>query len=177
MAREWLMQNLNIERLHANWYRDWIWAFGVSKDITSQEVHLPPEMDAINNYLWKVCTYGTLPEAIAALNYAVEGPTGIWTKRVFKNIKRYEKHDGVKITRKSLAWLNAHARYDDHHPDEALEIIKAFATTEEEQQKSIRAVKNGMSYYAMSAKASYEMHKNSNGEFLTNYRYEEVVKN
>ena len=80
-------------------------------------------------------------------------------------------HDGVKITRKSLAWLNAHARYDDHHPDEALEIIKAFATTEEEQQKSIRAVKNGMSYYAMAAKASYETHKNSNGETLSSYSY------
>ena len=37
--------------------------------------------------------------------------------------------------------------------------------------------KNGMSYYAMAAKASYEMHKNSNGEFFSNYRYEEVVKN
>jgi pyrroloquinoline quinone (PQQ) biosynthesis protein C len=171
MARAWLIQNLNIERLHAAWYRDWIWAFGVSREITNQEVHLPPEMDAVNNYLWKVCTYGTLPEAIAALNYAIEGPTGIWTKRVYKNINHYEKHDGVKITRKSLAWLNAHARYDDHHPDEALEIIKAFATTEEEQGKSIRAVKNGMSYYAMAAKASYETHKNSNGETLSNYSY------
>lgn len=169
MARAWLIQNLNIERLHAAWYRDWLWAFGVPREITNQEVHLPPEVDAINNYLWKICTYGTLPEAIAALNYSIEGPTGIWTKRLCKNIKRYEKRDGVKITRKSIAWLNAHARYDDHHPEEALEIIKAFATTEEEQGKCIRAVKTGMSYYAMSAKASYEMHKRTLMEnfFLT----------
>ena len=51
MARTWLIRNLNIERLHAAWYRDWIWAFGVSRSIMEAEVHLSPETNVINNYL------------------------------------------------------------------------------------------------------------------------------
>ncbi len=155
MARGWLIQNLNIERLHADWYREWIWGFGVPREITQKEVFPTPSVDAVNNYLWKVCTYGTLAEAIAGLNFAIEGPTGEWSKRVYENIRNYQGVEGVELTGKSLIWLKAHAKYDDHHPEEALEIIKAFATTEEEQEKVKRAIKNGMAYYAMAAEASY----------------------
>jgi len=155
MARSWLIQNLSVERLHANWYRDWIWAFGVPKKATNTEHYPTPEVNAVNNFLWNVCTYGTLPEAVAGLNFAIEGPTGIWSKRVYKNIRKYTNVDGVELNGKSLVWLKAHVKYDDHHPEEALEIIKAFTTTPAEQARAIRAAKHGMAYYAMAAEASY----------------------
>ncbi len=163
MARSWLIQNLNIERLHADWYRDWIWGFGVPRERTQGEVFPKPEVDAVNNFLWKVCTYGTLAESIAGLNFAIEGPTGEWSKAVYKNIRKYEGVEGVILDRKSLMWLKAHAKYDDHHPEEALEIIKAFATTEDEQERVKRAIRNGMSYYAIAAEASYN--SGSRGDF------------
>jgi pyrroloquinoline quinone (PQQ) biosynthesis protein C len=157
MARHWLIHNLNIERLHAKWYRDWIRGFGVPQELMQKEYFPTPEVDAVNNFLWKLCTYGTLPEAIAGLNFAIEGPTGIWSQRVYENIRNYEGVDGVQMTGKSLIWLKAHAKYDDHHPDEALEIVKCFATNQEEQARVIRAAKNGMAYYAMAAEAGYSM--------------------
>jgi pyrroloquinoline quinone (PQQ) biosynthesis protein C len=58
---------------------------------------------------------------------------------------------------KSTIWLKAHARYDDHHPEEALEIIKAFAADEGEQTRVRRSAINWMSYYTMADKARYEM--------------------
>ncbi|NIQ00500.1 MAG: iron-containing redox enzyme family protein [Nitrospinaceae bacterium] len=159
MARTWLIQNINIERKHADWYRDWIWAFGVSKEYTRTEYYPEPAVDAVNNYLWRICTYGQVHEAVAAVNFAIEGPTGIWSKRVYQNIDRYEGREGVEMTKKALIWLKAHAHYDDHHPEEALELVKAFAASEEEQEQALRAAKTSMAYYAMAAEASYEMHK------------------
>ncbi len=157
MARYWLIENLNIERKHADWYRNWIWGFGVPKAATDKEVFPRPEVDAVNNFLWKICTYGTIPEAIAGLNFAIEGPTGKWSKSVYENISSYENEEGVDINPKSVIWLKAHARYDDHHPEEALEIIKEFAVDPVEQERVKRAVINGMTYYAMAARASFKM--------------------
>ena len=114
MARHWLIQNLNIERKHADWYRNWIWGFGVPREATDNEVFPCPEVDAVNNFLWKLCTYGTIPEAIAGLNFAIEGPTGKWSERVYENIREYENIEGVELTAKSLIWLKAHAKY--HYP-------------------------------------------------------------
>ena len=156
MARYWLIENLNIERKHADWYRDWIWGFGVPKEATDIEVHPSPAVDAVNNFLWKICTYGTIPEAIAGLNFAIEGPTGKWSRRVYENISNYENLDGVEVSPKSVIWLKAHAKYDDHHPEEALEIIKEFAHEPKEQARVKRAAIHGMTYYAMAAKSSYE---------------------
>ncbi len=157
MARYWLIENLNIERKHADWYRDWICAFGVPREVMDKEVFPCPEVDAVNNFLWKICTYGTIPEAIAGLNFSIEGPTGKWAKSVYKNISKYKNMEGVVLDVKSTMWLKAHARYDDHHPEEALEIIKAFALNEEEQERVRRAAINAMTYYAMASQASYKM--------------------
>jgi pyrroloquinoline quinone (PQQ) biosynthesis protein C len=56
-----------------------------------------------------------------------------------------------------LEWVSAHASYDDKHPDEALEIIKAFATTKEEQEKVKQATKRALEYYALALDACYEI--------------------
>ena len=154
LARYWLTQNINIERHHADWYRDWCLGIGVPARTINKEVYPAPEIDAINNYLWRVCTYGSLAEALAALNYAIEGPTGKWTEKVYKDMgKKYNEKDGVKWTGKSRMWLRAHAHYDDIHPEEVLELIKLFATTKEEQKKVLRATQTSMTYYSMAAEA------------------------
>ena len=156
MTRHWLNENINFERLDATWYRTWITGFGVPRELTAKEIYPAPEVDALNNFLWKVCTYGTLPEAIAGLNFAVGGPTGKWAERVHRNIRKYHGAEGVDMSRRSLIWLRAHANCGQHS-NEALEIIKALATDKEEQERVVRAAKNGMAYYALAAETGYQM--------------------
>lgn len=156
-AREWLLQNINIERKHMLWYRQWAIDFGVSrKDL--KKVVPPPEIDAVNNYLWRVVHGGSLAESLAAVNFGIEGPSGVWSKRAQKRIEIYKKRKGVKFRNGTLFWIKAHADYDDKHPEEALELIKMFARSREEQDRVTLAAQRSMAYYAMAADAIYSLH-------------------
>ena len=157
MARDWLIENISIERRHQTWFRQWAVDFGVPRKALSKPIVPPPEMDAVNNYLWRVAGHGSLVEGISAVNYAIEGPSGQWTKLVARKIRAYEKQPGVTLRNGTLTWINAHASYDDRHPDEALELIKAFAKTKQEQEMVKLAAQRSMEYYAMAADACYEM--------------------
>lgn len=158
-TRNWLITNINQERLHTGWWKQFAAGFKVPIDILDNEIYPPPEMDAINDYLWRICTHGSLAEGIAASNYAVEGPTGQWTKNVKEGFEKYRNAEGIKINERTLEWVAAHASYDDMHPVEALEIIKLYANTEEEQAKVKQAAKRSLEYYALALDTCYEIFK------------------
>jgi pyrroloquinoline quinone (PQQ) biosynthesis protein C len=160
-TRSWLITNINQERIHTLWWRHWATGkpFEVANEVFSKEIIPPPEMDAINNYLWRICTHGSLAEGISASNLAVEGPTGVWTKKVISGIKRHYIVEDAASNERTLAWVAAHAHYDDKHPAEALEILKAYATTREEQVKVKQAAKRALEYYALALDACYELFK------------------
>jgi pyrroloquinoline quinone (PQQ) biosynthesis protein C len=155
-TRHWLIANIHQERLHTGWWRQMARGFGVPGETLNSLIYPPPEMDAINNYLWRVSTHGSLAEGLSAVNFAVEGPTGEWTKRAKKGFKEYRHVEELKIEENNLEWIAAHATYDDKHPDEALEIIKAYASTNEEQEKVRQAAKRALEYYALALDACYE---------------------
>jgi pyrroloquinoline quinone (PQQ) biosynthesis protein C len=148
-TRQWLSVNINQERRHTEWWVNFAEGFGVDRRIFSDGVLPPPEMDAINHYLWHVCSQGSLVEAIAATNYAVEGATGEWTKFVRSGLESYSGRPGIKINSRTLAWVNAHASYDDEHPREAAQIIGAYAKTPEQQKAVKLAIGRSWEYYAM----------------------------
>ena len=56
-----------------------------------------------------------------------------------------------------MLWIDTHEYYDDRHTPEALEIMKAFATTGQEQERVMQAAQRSMVYYAMAADACYRM--------------------
>jgi len=123
-VRRWLLQNIAVEGRHAEWYLDWLEAVGISADAVVR--HTPcDEVRALHDHLWRTCEHGSLAEGIAAANWAIEGVTGIWSRGVAEPFRGYES-EGVRIDAKSMMWLNAHARYDDAHPDEALEALKIY---------------------------------------------------
>lgn len=154
-TRSWLISNISQERRHAEWWRHWAIDFGVDSEKLEQEIYSPAEMDAINNYLWRICTHGSLAEAISAANFAVEGPTGMWTKNVAGSVSKYNGVGRIKVTKKTLEWVEEHANYDDKHPVEALELVKYYATTEAEREKVIRAAMRSLEYYAMALDFCY----------------------
>ena len=148
-ARHWLIANIHQERVHTTWWKHLAKGFGVSPELLEDEIHPPAKMDAINSYLWRVCNNGTLAEAMSATNFAVEGPTGQWTKRVKDGLANYSAVAGLEVNSKTTTWIAAHADYDDMHPQEALEIIKGYATTADERGRVRNAAKRAMEYYAM----------------------------
>jgi pyrroloquinoline quinone (PQQ) biosynthesis protein C len=156
-ARHWLISNIHQERVHTSWWKQWAKGFGVGADVLGDEVHPPPSMDAINSYLWRVCTHGSLAEGMSATNFAVEGPTGQWTRSVKEGLAKYRDVSGIDINDKTVAWVVEHADYDDLHPHEALEIIKAYATTPDEQARVKRAAQRAMEYYRMALDACFRL--------------------
>lgn len=125
--RRWLLQNLGVEAKHAEWWIDWMRATGLEpEDVFRQQPS--PEVLALHEHLLETCRHGTLAEGVAASNWAIEGVTGVWTERVVEPFRAYAE-DGVRIDAYSMMWLKAHARYDDTHPEEALEIIKLSTDT------------------------------------------------
>ena len=157
-TRDWLITNISQERLHAKWWRKMARRFGVSPNALDSKNYPPAEVDAINNFLWRICTHGTLPEAIAAANFAVEGATGEWTKAVSLAFKRFPHCEEIQLTDNDLEWITAHANYDDKHPVEALEIVKAFANDETDRNAVKQSTKRALEYYALALEATYEAH-------------------
>ena len=128
LARDWLIGNIRTEALHAQWYIDWAMALGVECDeIVSRRPG--PEVGALYEYLWSMAYRGSLAEAFGAINYAIEGVTGEWTRLVLPAFRSRYGDD-----RKALQWLVEHAEYDDAHPREALELIKLTARDDEHEQ-------------------------------------------
>jgi len=156
LARFWLKENIEIEQNHLDWYRDWAIGFGVPKSMIDKPKPPLPEVNEMHHFLLGICGNGSVAEALAGLNYAFEGPTGTWTRKVYRNINKYKKQ-GAVLNKKSKAWLAFHARYDEFHPLEALELIRVFAETKNEQEKVKSAAKIGMTYYAKVADTCYAL--------------------
>src|SRR5947209_127083 len=52
-TRYWLITNMNIERLHIGWWRNFAAGFGI-REKELEVILPPPEIDALNNYLWYI---------------------------------------------------------------------------------------------------------------------------
>lgn len=156
-TRDWLIQNIKVEERHLNWYRDWAGGFGIALDELDR-VQPPAPMNAVNHYLWNINTRGTLVESLAATNLAIEWATGDWSNKVYQGIHAYTDHPEVSINKRTIAWLRAHAHYDDLHPVEAMELIKLLCGENIElRDKAFNAVKNGLAYYEMALDECYKV--------------------
>lgn len=155
-TRDWLIQNIKIEERHLNWYRDWAVGFGLTVDELDR-VKPPVAMNAVNHFLWNTNYRGSLPECLAATNLAIEWATGDWSIQVYKGINAYIDHPEVCIDKRSLAWLRAHAHYDDLHPYEAMELIKRLCEHDPDlQQKAFNAALEGLQYYELALDDCYQ---------------------
>ncbi|MZR61631.1 TenA family transcriptional regulator [Alcanivorax sp. DP30] len=145
-AKNWLIGNIKIEQRHAYWYQDWAMGFG----LTLRELEFvdpPAAMDAVNHYLWSMGRESSLEEGIAATNLAIEWATGEWSQSVVKGMKAYEEQGVATINRHSMAWLRAHASYDDDHPHEAMELVKLICVDEGGRERAFKAATKGLEYY------------------------------
>lgn len=121
LARIFLTRNVRVEQNHANYWVAWAEASGVSYEVLLRGSEAAPSA-ALAHWCWYICDRGSLAEAVAATNYAVEGATGEWAQLVCSS-DRYAGSLPEDKRKSGMRWLRAHARYDDSHPWEALEII------------------------------------------------------
>ena len=154
-AKNWLIGNIKIEQRHAYWYQDWAMGFGITlRDL--EFVEPPAAMDAVNHFLWNMGHQGTLEEGIASTNLAIEWATGEWSQSVVKGMKAYQENGVATINRHSMAWLRAHASYDDDHPHEAMELIKLVCEDEAQKERAFAAASRGLEYYIQALDYYYD---------------------
>lgn len=121
LARVFLTRNVRVEQSHAGYWAAWAEASGVEPEALLRGSLSAPSA-ALTHWCWYICDRGSLAEAIAATNYAIEGATGEWAELVCSS-DLYADSLPPEKRKTGMRWLRAHARYDDSHPWEALEIV------------------------------------------------------
>lgn len=158
VVRRWFIENIQVEALHVQWYLDWASAYGITaEDLVA---HRPiPEVAVLFDWLWTISERGTLPEAVAAVNYAIEGTTGEWCRRV---LPAFQAEEGLGS--RTTTWLRAHGRYDDAHHVEALEIVKLYADSPRAIHAADEAARRSLELFASALEASFQV---GAGRFLS----------
>lgn len=121
LARTFLTRNVRVEQNHADYWVQWADAGG----ITREELLFGSDAAAsaaLSHWCWYVCDREPLAVAMVATNYAVEGVTGEWAHLVCSS-DCYAQSLPEEKRKSGMRWLRAHARYDDAHPWEALEVV------------------------------------------------------
>lgn len=153
-SRSFLIDNLRVEKRHADQWIDMALGFGVSR-AELFETPILPEVEALTHWMWSISNRGTFVEAVSAANFAIEGVTQGIATRMVRGFARYHGSEGVHLPKKAYYWMEAHAHYDDLHPYEALEIIKVHATTKETQQRVTHAAQRSLEYLFRALEACY----------------------
>ena len=129
-------------------------AFGITRE-ELQNCSVLPEVEALTHYMWSINLRGTLAESMSAMTYAIEGTTQGIARAVLEGFPHYEGRDGIHLTKRAYAWMKNHARYDEAHPLEALEIIIRSTDSEPLRDKVTHAAKRSMEYFYIALDACY----------------------
>jgi pyrroloquinoline quinone (PQQ) biosynthesis protein C len=147
-ARSYLIDNIRVEKAHAE---QWLWmgqGFGLRKDdmLALAEGHRPVlrDVQSLTDWLWFINTKGSLAEAVAATSFAIEGMTGDMCRKAMAGFESYRGRPGVDMNPKTYKWMRQHAQYDDDHPKIAMEVVKRYATTERMRQRVMLASKRSL---------------------------------
>jgi pyrroloquinoline quinone (PQQ) biosynthesis protein C len=154
MSRNYLIDNVRVEKRHAEQWVHMAEGFGIKRS-DLYTVKPLAEVDALTHWLWSINTQGTLAEAVAATNYAIEGITKDISVMTVKGFPHYEGVDGIHLDRKAYWWMEAHAKYDDVHPQQALEIMKLYATTKDLQNKVTFVTQRSLEYMLLAFETCY----------------------
>jgi pyrroloquinoline quinone (PQQ) biosynthesis protein C len=118
-GRGFFEDNIRVERRHDAMWRAMGDGFGVPKERFRVPEAQLPAVQSFHGFLTQQCSRGPFAEAVAATNYAVEGVAQKISEKALRGLGHNEK-----IGPRGRWWLEEHAKYDDEHPIQALEIIK-----------------------------------------------------
>jgi len=153
-SRGYMIDNLRMEKKHSEQWVAMAQGFGIDPYVL-YTVQPLPEVEAITHWLWSINTRGSLAEAVGATNFSIEGVTQDIAKLMIKGFPYYDGKEGMCLDKKAYWWAEAHSRYDDLHPAQALEVMKMYATTRELQEKAVFATQRSYEYLLMALEACY----------------------
>lgn len=154
VSRAFMIDNVRVEKRHAEQWVHMAEGFGVeARELFT--VRPIPRVEALTHWLWSINTQGTLPEAVSATNFAIEGVTHDISTTVVKGFPKYEGREGLRLTKKAYSWMQAHAAYDDLHPIQALHVMKLYTNSKDMEGKVIFAAKRSLEYMLMALNACY----------------------
>jgi pyrroloquinoline quinone (PQQ) biosynthesis protein C len=150
-GRPFFQDNIRVERRHDSMWRAMGDGFGVPKDRFRTREPLLPEVQAFHDYLTRHCSSEPFPQAVAATNYAVEGVAQKISEKSLRGLAHNEK-----IGPRGRWWLEEHAKYDDEHPIQALEIIKTCVSRGDAAPSDVTAAaKRSLELMERAMKACY----------------------
>lgn len=158
-ARTFLINNIRVEKAHADHWLAMGAGFGVDRDemlaLADGSKPVLRDVQSLTDWLWYINTKGTLAEAVAATSFAIEGVTGDVSRKCINGFLAYADEPGVDMSRAASRWVREHAHYDDDHPVIALEIVKRYAVTERLQQKVMVAARRSLQLLGLAFETSY----------------------
>ena len=150
LARRYLIHNIRVEQKHAEHWVEWARSVDLTLD-DLKSAHDIEGLASLAHWCWYVCDRASLPVAVAATNYAVEGVTGEWSCLVCSK-STYADSLPESIRGPATRWLRLHAEYDDTHPWEALDIVASLlgvTPSAREVEAVQRAIRSTYVYFAM----------------------------
>jgi pyrroloquinoline quinone (PQQ) biosynthesis protein C len=111
--------NIRVEKRHDAMWRAMGDGFSVPKERFQIPEPMHPEVKSFHGYLTEMCRTAPFGAAVSATNYAVEGVAQKISEKALRGLAK-----NAKIGPRGRWWLEEHAKYDDEHPIQALEIIK-----------------------------------------------------
>lgn len=124
--------NIRVERRHDAMWR----AMGDGFNVPKERFQVPEPMNApvkaFHTYLTQMCRSAAFGAAVSATNYAVEGVAQKISEKALRGLSKNEK-----IGPRGRWWLEEHAKYDDEHPVQALEIIKSCVKRGDDTARSV----------------------------------------
>lgn len=154
-SREILIDNVRVEKWHAKQWVEMAEAFGLTQAELTEAVVLP-EVEALTHFMWSNTLRGTLAESISAMTCGIEGTTQGIARAALQGFQKYDGREGIHLTKGACAWMNNHARYDQIHMAEALEIITRVTQTDEIKNRVGNAAKRSLDYLLMALEACYQ---------------------
>jgi pyrroloquinoline quinone (PQQ) biosynthesis protein C len=122
-GKAFFRDNIRVEKRHDAMWRAMGDGFNVPKERFAVPEPMIPEVTAFHGYLTDMCRRAAFGPAVSATNYAVEGVAQKISEKALRGLAKNEK-----IGPRGRWWLEEHAKYDDEHPIQALEIIKNCVT-------------------------------------------------
>lgn len=147
-SRSFFIDNIRVERAHATHWMQMAEGFGIERkallELAEGDRPVLRDVQSLTDWLWYVNCKGSLPEAVAATSFAIEGAIGDISKRVVEGFHFYDGCDGVSLNSRTYKWFREHAHYDDQHPKVALQIVERYAQTPRAQTRAMFAAKRSL---------------------------------
>jgi pyrroloquinoline quinone (PQQ) biosynthesis protein C len=151
-GRAFFEDNIRVERRHDAMWRAMGDGFEVPRERFDRREPMLPRVSTFHGFLTDMCRGEPFGRAVAATDYAVEGMAQRISEKALRGLGKNDK-----IGPKGRWWLEEHAKYDDEHPVQALEIVKRCVARGESPAAATDAARTSLTLMREAMLAAYDV--------------------